>query len=147
VTPFLRSKIEQLKTRQARGQAQLKQLQDSGETQISRTDPDARALRKAAQQTVGYNVQTAVASQAQAHRPSRGHQRRPEAEQLAAQACAAKEVLGVNSLIAVADAGYYSEAQLAECEQANVTAYVAIPDKHQALRACARGTSTPPTQG
>lgn len=43
--------------------------------------------------------------------------------------------MGVDSLIAVADAGYYSEAQLAECEQANVTAYVAIPDKHQAIAA------------
>jgi len=129
----LPAKIEQLKTRQARGQAQLKQLEDSGETQISRTDPDARALRKAGQQTVGYNVQTAVDSK---HKLIVHHEvtnAGNDCEQLAPQAVAAKEELGVDGLIAVADAGYYSEAQLAECEQANITAYVAIPDKHQAI--------------
>jgi hypothetical protein len=58
-----------------------------------------------------------------------------DSEQLARQAMAAKEVLGVDSLIAVADAGFCSEAQLAECAEANITAYVAIPDKHRAVSA------------
>ncbi|WP_133510299.1 hypothetical protein [Candidatus Thiosymbion oneisti] len=44
--PTLASKLEELKTRQARQQAQRKQLEERGETQRSRTDPDARALNK-----------------------------------------------------------------------------------------------------
>lgn len=52
--------------------------------------------------------------------------------QAARQATAAKEVLRVDRLIAVADAGFYSEAQLAACEQAIITA---TPDKHQAITA------------
>ena len=58
-----------------------------------------------------------------------------DAEQLARQAMAAKEVLGVDRLIVEADAGFYSEAQLAECAEANITAYVAIPDKYRAVSA------------
>ena len=51
--------------------------------------------------------------------------------QLAAQAIAAKEVLGVEALTVVADAGYYSEAELAACAQANIAVSAAIPDKHR----------------
>lgn len=131
----LDAKLAKLKARQARKQAQIKHLEDSGETQLSRTDPDARALRKAGQQTVGYNVESTVDAK---HKLIVHHEvtnAGNDAEQLARQATAAKEVLGVDSLIAVADAGFYSEAQLAACAQANITTYVAIPDKHQAITA------------
>lgn len=60
--PALNDKLGALKERQARKQAQLKQLNDSGETQLSRTDPDARVLTKGKQPTVGYNVQSSVDS-------------------------------------------------------------------------------------
>jgi hypothetical protein len=53
----------------------------------------------------------------------------------ARQALAAKDALGADSLIAVADAGFYSEAQLTQCAEADITAYVAIPDKHRAVSA------------
>jgi transposase len=133
--PALPEKIQRLKERQARQRAQLKELHERGETQRSRTDPDARALHKRGQQTVGYNVQAVVDHK---HRLIAHHDvtnAGNDSGQLAAQAIAAKEVLGVETLTAVADAGYYSEAELAACAQANITVYVAIPDKHQATRA------------
>nr|WP_243448482.1 transposase [Candidatus Thiosymbion oneisti] len=43
------------------------------------------------------------------------------------------EVLGVENLTAVADAGDYSEAELAACDAAGATVYVPIPDKHKAV--------------
>ena len=46
--------------------------------------------------------------QAQAHRPPRGHQRRQRCRATGPPAVAAKEVLGVDRLIAVADAGFYT---------------------------------------
>ncbi|WP_133512875.1 transposase [Candidatus Thiosymbion oneisti] len=58
--PELARKLDELKARQARKQAQLKQLEASGETQLSRTDPDARSLSKGKQHVTGYNVQSGV---------------------------------------------------------------------------------------
>jgi len=131
----LDAKLAKLKAQQARKQAQIKRLEDSGETQLSRTDPDARALRKAGQQTVGYNVESTVDAK---HKLIVHHEVTNDGndtEQLARQAMAAKEVLEVDRLIAVADAGFYSEVQLVACAQANITAYVGIPDRHQTVTA------------
>ena len=54
------AQLEALKARAAERSAQLKQLADAGETQLSRTDPDARRLRKNGQKVTGYNVQNVV---------------------------------------------------------------------------------------
>ena len=137
-TPELAAKIVKLQARQAQHAALLKQLADSGDTQISRTDPDARALRKGGQQLVGYNVQNSVDSK---HRlivhyevTNAGN----DTQQLAPQALAAKAVLAVEKLTAAADAGYFNEAQLAACAQANITVYVPVPDYAQGLTAQGR---------
>ena len=53
-------KMAALMARRAQAQADLERLQASGETQLSRTDPDARLLRKNGQSVAGYNVQIAV---------------------------------------------------------------------------------------
>lgn len=108
---------------------------DSSETRFSRTDPDARALRKAGQPTVGYNLKGTVDAKHKLIVHYEVTNDGNDTEQLARQAMGAQEVLGVDHLIAVADAGFYSEAQLAECAAANITAYVAIPDKSRAVRA------------
>jgi hypothetical protein len=43
------------------------------------------------------------------------------------------EVLGVDTISVVADAGYDSETELAVAEAAGATVYVPVPDKHTAL--------------
>jgi len=43
------------------------------------------------------------------------------------------EILSVTEITGVADSGYYREAQLAACQEANATVYVPIPNKHQAV--------------
>jgi transposase len=137
-TAELTAKIAKLQARQARQQAQLKQLEDSGETQLSRTDPDARALRKAGQQLVGYNVQSVVDGKHRLIAHYEVTNAGNDTAQLAPQALAAKEVLAVDELIAVADAGYFNEAQLADCAQANITVYVPLPDYEKRLTAKGR---------
>ena len=95
-------------------------------------------LHKRGQQTVGYNVQSVVDHK---HRLIAHHEvtnAGNDSGQLAAQAIAAKEVLGVAALTVVADAGYYSEAELAACAQANIAVYVPIPDKYQPILAAGR---------
>ena len=49
-----------LVTKRTRIAADLAKLEESGETQLSRTDPDARLLSKSGQVVSGYNVQIAV---------------------------------------------------------------------------------------
>lgn len=59
--PELVKKLAQLRERQAKRQAQLAQLEISGETQVAEVDADARLLSKKGHGTIaGYNVQTAV---------------------------------------------------------------------------------------
>jgi hypothetical protein len=43
------------------------------------------------------------------------------------------ELLGVDTIDALADAGYYSEAELVAAEPASASVYVPIPDTHKAL--------------
>ncbi|WP_295591352.1 hypothetical protein, partial [uncultured Lamprocystis sp.] len=42
------------------------------------------------------------------------------------------------TMTVVVDAGYFNEAQLATCAQANITVYVPIPDYEQRLTAAGR---------
>lgn len=49
--------LEAIRARAERRRTALQQLEDNGETQLSRHDPDARRLRKEGSALVGYNVQ------------------------------------------------------------------------------------------
>jgi hypothetical protein len=59
----LKEKLNKLKEKQADYQAKLKQVQESGEDQLSLTDKDARLLSKRGESTAGYNAQIAVDEQ------------------------------------------------------------------------------------
>ena len=54
------AKLTALRQRRATAAADLAKLADSGDGQLSRTDPDARLLAKHGQIVAGYNVQIAV---------------------------------------------------------------------------------------
>ena len=54
------AKLAALMAKRAAAQADLAQLTEAGETQLSRTDADARLLKKHGQTVAGYNVQVAI---------------------------------------------------------------------------------------
>ena len=56
----LAEKIAAVRARRARCQAMLERLEETGEDQISLTDPDSRAMAAHTRVAVGYNVQVAV---------------------------------------------------------------------------------------
>jgi hypothetical protein len=56
----LAEKIEGLRKKRGQYDAILKQLERTGEDQISLTDPDSRAMAAHTRVAVGYNVQVAV---------------------------------------------------------------------------------------
>ncbi|MBS4098586.1 MAG: IS1182 family transposase [Sulfuricella sp.] len=132
--PALKDKLAHLRERQADVQARRRRLEESGEGQFSGTDPDARLLSKNGQVVAGYNVQIAVDAKHKLLVCSEAAQDGNDAAQLAPMAVAAKELLGVEFLQAEADGGYYSQAQIKACEDVEVTAYVAIPNKSRLQR-------------
>ena len=109
--------------RRSRAQADLEGLEASDETQLSLTDPDARLLSKGGQTVAGYNVQSVVDDK---HKLIVASEvvNSSDAGQLHAMAKAAKEALEAESLQVLADAGYYSSADLKACEDDGIKAYV-----------------------
>ena len=122
-------KVAALMARRTKVQADLDQLKDSGETQLSTTDSDARILSKRGHAIAGYNVQIAVDDKHKLIVASEVVNDGNDTGQLYAMAKAAKEALGAETLRAVADTGYYNGAALKECEEGGIVAYVPPPKR------------------
>src|SRR5438552_15983830 len=136
-------KLAALRQRRAVAATDLAKLAESGDGQISRTDPDARLLAKHGQIVSGYNVQIAVADKhtlipAFARTASAVVNEGNDTGQLYALAQAAKEALGVAALTAVADTGYNNGATLKAREDAAISAYVPPPVRGQRVTAQSR---------
>jgi transposase len=128
----LGAKVSALMAKRARAAADLDRLDASGETQLSRTDADARLLSKGDQTVAGYNVQLVVDDKHNLIVASEvvnsndiGH--------LHAMAKTAKDVLEAEELQALADEGYYSSIELKACEDDGIVAYVPPSDGNRRL--------------
>jgi transposase len=117
-------KMAALLARRGRLQADLARLDESGETQLSRTDADARILSKRGQVVAGYNVQIVVDDKHKLIVASEVVNDGNDTGQLHPMAKAAKEELGVETLTALADTGYYNGQALKACEEDAIVAYV-----------------------
>ena len=134
-------KVAALMAKRAQAQADLDGLAQSGETQLSRTDADARLLTKCGQTVAGYNVQIAVDEKHKLIVASEVVNDGNDTGQLYAMARAAKEALGVERLQAVADVGYYNGETLRACEADAIVAYVPEADRNQRLSVQGRFTA------
>jgi hypothetical protein len=130
-------KVAALMDKRARVQADLAQLDASGETQLSRTDADARLLSKRGQTVAGYNVQIAVDDTHKLIVASEVVNDGNDTGQLHTIATAAKQELGAETLTVLADTGYYNGNDLKACEEDGVTAYV--PQAKRTARLEAQG--------
>lgn len=130
----LQEKIAGLERYLAEHEELERELQASGESQVSLTDPDAKLMKTARGSEVSYNVQTVVDSK---HKLIVAYEVTNEGNdlgQLALMAQQAKEALQVEELTVLADGGYYEGNGLKECEQAGITAYVPQPQSREAKR-------------
>jgi hypothetical protein len=124
----LRAKIGELQQRKAKYQALKEGLQQSGAKQVSLTDADARAMVMHHGSTeVGYNVQTVVDEQHQLIVEHEVTNDPTDHAHLAEMALRAKATLGVEKLEVVADMGYYDGAEVKQCAEAGITAYIPKP--------------------
>ncbi len=99
------------------------QMLAAPDAQISLTDPDARSMATSGRGSgvVGYNVQAAVDTE---HHLIVAHdvvQTGSDRAQLAPIGRQAKAALGVDELDVVADRGYFSADQIAQCAAADIT--------------------------
>lgn len=128
-------KMAALLTRRGQLKADLARLDESGETQLSRTDPDARILSKRGQVVAGYNVQIAVDDAHKLIVASEVVNDGNDTGQLYRMAKAAKEELGAETLTALADTGYYNGQALKACEEDAIMAYVPLAKRTARLEA------------
>src|SRR5438874_3213902 len=117
-------KVAALMAKRTTLKADLAQLEESGQTQLSRTDADARLLSKNGQVVAGYNVQIAVDDKHKLIVASEVVNDGNDTGQLHSMAKAAKDELGVETLTALADTGYYNGNALKACEEDQIVAYV-----------------------
>jgi transposase len=132
------AKVAALMAKRARAQDDLDRLEESGETQLSLTDPDARLLVKNGQGIAGYNVQAAVDDKHNLIIAGDVVNDSSDVGQLHAMAKAAKDVLEAETLQALADEGYYSSTELKACEDDDIKAYVPVPEGNGRLEKVGR---------
>jgi hypothetical protein len=122
----LPEKLEWLKEHKRKYDELQQQMEESGESQISLTDTDARSMKLGAGRgsVVGYNAQVSVDAK---HKLIVDHEVTNacnDMQQLSPMAIRAQEVLEVESLEVVADAGYYNGKEIKGCTDNGIEPYV-----------------------
>lgn len=130
----LQEKIAGLERYLAEHEELARQLEATGESQVSLTDPEAKLMKTAQGSEVSYNVQTAVDSKHKLIAAYEVTNERNDLGQLAVMALQAKEALQVEELTVLADGGYFEGNALKECEEAGVTTFVSVPKSKEAER-------------
>jgi transposase len=123
----LKKKIEALGKRKAEHQRRLEELQKSGESEMSLTDPEARLMKTRQGTAVCYNVQMAVDHKHRLIAASTVSNSASDRGQLAEISKEAKQTLAVEQVDVVTDMGYYDCADVSACEKNGITVYMHKP--------------------
>jgi len=129
----LAEKLTLIKQKKAEKEALQQQLKDSGNKQISTVDEDARLLTKYGKTVAGHNAQIAVDAKHKLIIAEAVVQDGNDMQQLAPMLEKAQEILQSDSLDGLGDSGYFNGSQIKICEDQNITAYVAVPDKSKRM--------------
>ena len=116
-------------------QEELKKLEDleeklekSGETKISRTDPDTRLMKIGSKSLVGYNVQTAVDPLYKLITAFDVTNDRSDTKNLYSMAIKASQAVGNPNISVLTDGGYYDFDEIHKCSQSGITPYMREPN-------------------
>lgn len=120
--------ISDLQSRKIKYEGMIETLKETGEKQISLTDPDSRLMAKLNSHKMAYNVQTGVDEKnalivdfVVSNKPDRG--------QMYDTASKCKSTLEVEELTTLADKGYVSFHDISECISDNITANVCMDNE------------------
>jgi transposase len=126
----IESCIEHLQEHKAAVESLQKAMEASGETQCPMTDTDSRLMRTGHDgRDMSYNVQIAVDGKHKLIVDAEVTNALNDQRQLSRMAIQSQEILGVEQLEAVADAGYYRSEEIRLCAEAGITCYVPEPEK------------------
>ena len=117
-------RIQQLKDRKEKYQQYMRKLKQSGENEISTTDPDSRLMVNNNHVEVSYNVQTTVDAKHKLIADFKVTQKPNDLGQLAPMALRAKRLFGNKTFEVLADKGYYQAKDLEKCSEKGITLYV-----------------------
>src|SRR5271163_958901 len=131
----LAEKIAAIRDRRERHKDMLAELDRTGESQISLTDPDSRAMAAHTHVAVGYNIQVAVDIKHKLIVEQQVTKQVVDMGLLTQTAEPAKEVLGVEKIAVVADRGYFKIEDIEACEKAGIEPYVPRPQRGPSVRA------------
>ena len=125
----IKSKLKDLEEKKEYYDNLMDQIEKSGETQISLTDPDSRIMKDQQNLDVCYNGQI---STSETHKlivacdvTNQGN----DLSQLYNMAVQTKENLGLESLSTTADRGYFKKIEIKKCHDDNITCFVPAPLK------------------
>ena len=127
--PVLGAKVEAAVEKLRTKKALQERMQESGESQISEVDADARLLRKGDKTVVGYNCQIAMDDKHKLIVAVDVVQDGNDTRQLEPIMTQSRAATGSAQLSGLADAGYFSGEQLKSCEAQGMEVYLPIP-KH-----------------
>ncbi len=121
-TKHLGEKLAKLKGEMDKLAAYEKRMLASPDQQISLTDPDSRSMATSGRGSgvVGYNVQVAVDTENHLIVTHEVTTSGSDRAQLARVGKAAKAVMGVETLEAVADRGYFNSPEILACHEAGI---------------------------
>lgn len=123
----LKEKIEIFKQRKEEYKKLWKNLEESGEEQISLTDPDSHAMVNNQRIEVCYNVQVSVDDKHSLILDYEATNEVKDSNQLSKMAKRSKEILGKDEIEVTADKGYYDAVEIKECVDNGITPYIPEP--------------------
>jgi transposase len=129
----LAEKIEALKKKRGEYAAYLSALKKCGESQMSLTDPDSRAMAAYTKVGVGYNAQIAVDAKHKMIVEQAVSNDVLDMGLLQQTAEPARQILDVETIDVVADKGYFRTEDIAVCEKAGLIPHVPKPQRGPAV--------------
>ncbi len=124
----LKERIGKLEEEKQRYEQIQNHMKATGQKEVSLVDPDSRLMRVDSQRLeVSYNIQTSVDAKQHLIVDYNVINNSTDHHQLATDAMAAKQVLGVDRLDVVSDKGFYVVDDVKECEDAGITVFMPIP--------------------
>jgi transposase len=128
-TNNLAEKIAALRDKRGRYGAMLAELERNGESQVSLTDPDSRAMAAHTKIAVGYNIQVAVDAKNKMIVEQAVTNQVVDMGLLKETAEPARILLEVETIDVVADRGYFKIEDIEACEKAGLTPHVPRPQR------------------
>jgi len=117
-------RIQQLRDRKEKYESYQRKLKQSGENEISTTDPDARLMANHNNVEVSYNVQTTVDAKHKLIADFKVTQKPNDLGELDNMALRAKKLFGNKTFEVLADKGYYQAKDLKKCAENGITVYI-----------------------